>query len=95
MSPEPLSLVRWVLLAIAVLVLLSSTILYDRIMAPPIRRLAAAYEQRGNPLPAFVFAEWFVRAWNVLNGLVLLALWWYLGTPGGVAMWANLTSGGG
>lgn len=92
MSPGALPMVRWVLLAITAFQLLIGTVLYDRVQAPLIRRFEAFAERSGKPVPALLIGEWFLRAWAIFGGVVLLALWWYLGTPGGVAMWGNLTS---
>ena len=91
---------RYILLAFGILGLLAATVLFDLLVRRPIRawlRLNERLAGRANPVPRpfaiMLNSEPLLRAWQGLCAVVLLVLWWYLGTPDGVAWWAALASG--
>jgi hypothetical protein len=86
-----MAIVRWLLLANGVLALLGATVLYGparrRVLDPWLRlneRVA------GRPLDPPMFRERPVRLWWLLMGALMLAAWWYLGTPDGATAAARL-----
>jgi hypothetical protein len=95
----PLSIVRVALLAFGILALLGATVLFGFLVRQPIRawmrlsdRVTGAPVRLPRALGVLLHNEPLLRAWQGLWGLVFLGLWWYLGTPGGVARWAALAS---
>lgn len=90
---------RCILLAFGVLGLLAATVLFEVLVRRPIRawlrlneRLAGRANRVPRPLAIMLDSEPLLRAWQGLCAVVLLVLWWYLGTAGGVAWWASLAA---
>ena len=95
----PLSLFRWLLFAFGLVGLLASTLLFDLFVRRPMHawlqlneRLAGKPVRLPRPLGFVLEREVLLRAWQAVCAVVLLALWWYLGTAAGAARWAALAS---
>jgi hypothetical protein len=91
--------IRWTLLALAAVALLSATILYWPLYNATVRPwLRLAERAHGGPvaLPAVVRLlftnERVQRAWHLLWAALFVAGWWYLGTPAGERAWAALAA---
>ncbi|HET7459250.1 MAG TPA: hypothetical protein VFJ74_16490 [Gemmatimonadaceae bacterium] len=91
----PINVVRWVLLAMGIFGVLAGTVLFRVIYAATIEPYLRLAERLGRPLPrtgpvgAMFRNHKLLRAWNLVFGLVYIALWWYLGTHAGAAMWTH------
>jgi hypothetical protein len=90
-----ITVIRWTLLALATFALLTATVLYRPVYNATIRPWLRLNERvNGGPLvlPAaarLLFTnERVQRAWHALWAAMLLAAWWYLGTPAGARAWA-------
>ena len=84
MSPESLiNGLRWFLLVGIVANLLQATILFEWFQRAIVGRWAAMAERMGRPLPALILNRRAQRAFLLLNAVVFLAIWWFLGTPKG------------
>lgn len=85
MSMNTLSILRWVLLASAVINLLQATVLFHQaqrwIMQPWFEVSARA----GRRAPAVMRDKRMQRAWPLFMAALFFAAWWYLGTAGGAA----------
>ena len=86
MSTESLiSVVRWVLLVGIVTNVLQATVLFEWFQRAIVGRWAAMAERMGRPLPPLLLNRRLQRAFLILNVIVFLVVWWFLGTPTGVA----------
>jgi hypothetical protein len=75
MSEHAIAGVRWFLLAVAVLGLLQATVLfgfYERLT-----------NRLGDRVPAVMRDARVRRAWPLFKTILVLALWWFFGTPAG------------
>jgi hypothetical protein len=98
----PLAVVRWVLFALGIFGLLTATVLYRWYYDATIGAMLRLSERRyGRPVPltgalgVVLKSHRRIRAWNLLNALVFLAAWWYLGTRSGVAWWTHVGTSAG
>ena len=83
MSEHALEIVRWVIFAVAILSLLQATILFRPFQRYLFDPWVAFNERAGGQIPAFYRDERFQRGWPLLMAALLIALWWFLGTPAG------------
>ena len=86
MTDRAIQILRWVLLVSVLINLLQATLLrgffHRRVFEPWI----ALNERHGRKIPATMRDERAQRFWPLFVAVVLLVLWWYLGTPSGVAL---------
>jgi len=95
MSEHVIAGLRWFLLAAAVLSLLQATVLFrffERYMFAPWFRLN---ERLGAQIPLLMRDARVRRAWPLFMTVVLLTLWWFLGTPAGRDILLHANSGSG
>jgi hypothetical protein len=85
MSHANITLIRWVLLALAALAFLHATILFDFFEKHFFERWVALSERRGAQIPSFMRGRSVHRAWAATSAILFAALWWFLGTPAGIA----------
>jgi hypothetical protein len=90
-----LPLLRWILLGWSILAFLTATILDGVMMrfiiAPWLRineRVAGGPVKSPRILALMIERRWMRSAYHLLFSILLLAGWWYLGTPAG-AQWAS------
>jgi hypothetical protein len=95
------STLRWILLGWSILGFLTATILDGVMMrfiiAPWLRsneRMAGGSVRLPRFLALLIERRWMRTAYHLVFATVLLAGWWYLGTPDG-ARWAATAMGGG
>jgi hypothetical protein len=91
------TIARAVLLGMAVLALLTATVLDGvmmRLFVQPFLRFAAERAgqavQPPRPLAFMIQRAWARRLYHLFFAALLLAGWWYLGTDTGVAHWARM-----
>ena len=79
---------RLLVLALAIIVFLTGAVwhsVFQRRFMDPMLRFASM----GQPLPALLRNPRFARAWNSLVAIVLLFVWWLLGTPAALRILAS------
>ena len=89
MSDRAITIVRWFLLVSVVLNILQATILFSFFERRIFQAWAAFNERNGAKVPALMLDKRMHRVWPWFMAVVLLALWWYFGTPGGNAFLHN------
>ena len=94
-----LSTFRSILLVLGIVGLLAATVLFNLLVRRPINawlRLNERVAGRPNPVPrpvaTLINSDPLLRAWQGFCALVLLAVWWYLGTAAGASWWAGLAT---
>ncbi|MGI8765055.1 MAG: hypothetical protein ACR2KM_00895 [Gemmatimonadaceae bacterium] len=92
MPANILSVIRWVLLASAAINLLQGTVLFHQAQRWIIRPWFEANARAGRPVPASMRDERVQRAWPLFMAVLSFGIWWYLGTPGGIAAAARAGS---
>jgi hypothetical protein len=85
MSDSVIRVLRWVLLAFAILSALQATFLYEGFRRLVLERWFAANERLGAAVPAAMRNPTLHRTWLLLMAAVFAVLWWYLGTTSGDA----------
>jgi hypothetical protein len=93
----PISLLRLLLLIFAILTILTATLLDGIMMRYIVRPMLRFAEQRAGgrpveypgPMRFLLERTWVRRSYHLLFAIVLLALWWYLGTSAGTAAFAR------
>ncbi len=81
------AIARWICLVLAVLALLSATVLRDaadNLTVQPWLRLSArllSSSTEARKPPGLYIGERVFRAWQLLWAALFLSAWWYLGTP--------------
>ena len=75
MSEHAIVLVRWFLLAVAILGLLQATVLFQL--------YGRLYDRAGGRIPALMRGARARRALPLFKSVLVLGLWWYFGTPAG------------
>jgi hypothetical protein len=93
-----LALARGALLAGAVCNVLLATVLFRRVNLPLSRRWWTRFEQMGArfhradapAVPPFLRSELVIRVWTLLNAVLLLAAWWFLGTAAGARVFSTM-----
>lgn len=81
---------RWFLLSGAILNALMATVLY-RAVGRSLIYWYMSFFQFPRLLRRLLSNDTLVRAWGIASSIVCLALWWYLGTPHGDALLADIT----
>jgi hypothetical protein len=82
---DALAVVRWLLLINGVLGLLLSTVLFERVGRPLATGWWRLIVPPGERVPRFLLDPRVHQAWGAIGGTVSLLMWWYLGTPAGIA----------
>jgi hypothetical protein len=85
MTDREIAVLRWVLLAGAVVNLLQATVLARASRRWLLQRWLARVERVGATVPPLLRDERVLRGLALAVGAVLLAAWWYLGTSAGAA----------
>jgi hypothetical protein len=85
-----LAFIRLGLLLGAITTIALSTILFRRIGQPLIGAWWRPFTRFGHEPPKFFTNPRIVRIWGLLAGVACLALYWYLGTPQGAALIAEI-----
>jgi len=89
MSDSAINILRWVLLVSVVLNILQATVLYTFFERRIFQPWVAFNARRGAKVPASMRDERVRRFWPWFMAVALLALWWYFGTPTGMAFLHN------
>lgn len=85
MTPTVITALRWFLLFGAVSSFLQATVLFgvtQRWLVEPWRRHA---ERAGGQIPRLMLDARLQRGWPLFMSIVFGALWWWTGTPAGLA----------
>lgn len=85
MSDNAIAILRWVLLISVVLNILQATVLFSFFERRIFQPWVALNERRGAKVPRAMRNERIRRSWPWFMAVVLLALWWYFGTPAGMS----------
>jgi len=86
MSDTAITILRWVIVASVVLNILQATLLFDLFQRRLFKPWVAMNERAGGRVPAIMRDERMHRLWPLLMAVLLIAAWWYLGTPAGVEL---------
>ena len=86
MSDRAILIVRYALLGSAILSLLQATLLFHAFQRRVFQPWFAMSERMGRPVPPIMRDERLHRAWPLLMTAVLTGMWWYTGTPAGIAL---------
>ena len=86
MSDKAIAVVRWVLLASVLINVLQATLLFHFFERRVFQPWYALTERMGGSVPPIMRNERMHRLWPLFIAIVFLGLWWYLGTPSGVAL---------
>jgi hypothetical protein len=86
MSDKAIGIIRWVLLASALLNILQATLLFDFFERRVFQPWFSLSERVGGRVPEVMRDKRMHRIWPILMAVVFLGLWWYLGTADGVAL---------
>ena len=89
MSDRAIAILRWFLLVSVVLNVLQATILFSFFERHIFQAWAGFNERWGRQVPALMRNERMHRFWPWFMAAVLFALWWYFGTPAGIAFLHN------
>jgi hypothetical protein len=65
---------------------LQATVLFNFFQRRVFEPWYALSERKGGRVPAIMRDERMHRFWPLLVAIVFVALWWYFGTPSGVAL---------
>jgi hypothetical protein len=80
-----LTTLRWYCLITGLVSVVLSTFLYERIGRPWANAAWRRVAPPGEEIPAFLLNPIIQRVWGIVSGVMLLLLWWYLGTADGAA----------
>lgn len=86
LSDKTIELVRWVLLASVFINVLQATLLFDFFERRLFEPFFAYTERMGGAVPGIMRNKLMHRISPLVVAIVSLILWWYLGTPEGVAL---------
>jgi hypothetical protein len=89
MSDSAINVLRWVLLASAVLNILQATVLFSFFERRIFQPWTAFNDRRGIKVPTSMRDERMRRFWPWFMAVALLSLWSYFGTPAGIAFLHN------
>ncbi|HEX3159752.1 MAG TPA: hypothetical protein VHQ45_14625 [Gemmatimonadaceae bacterium] len=89
MSHSTLVIIRWGLLAAAALSVLQATLLQAAFQRWIFQPWLMLNERAGARVPLIVRSARMHRTWPLFMAFLFLALWWYLGTPDGVAFFSR------
>ena len=78
-----LAVLRWVLMASAILNALLATVLFRSVGAPLMSAWTRRFARPDSGAPGWLRDPRALRLWALVSSLATLALWWWLGTRAG------------